>query len=69
MINKKILVVEFLCDCCGKYERKDYDLLENAKNSKIYPEKWAYIDNGSYQDALVCDECWDIYNKVKNLIK
>jgi len=69
MINKKILVVEFLCDCCGKYEYKNYELLESVENSKMCPEKWTYIDNGIYQDALVCNECWTIYNKVEDLIK
>jgi hypothetical protein len=70
MISRKLLTLDFTCDCCGKEITKFYDLLDDDNaSSKICPEDWHYIDNGSYQDALVCDKCWAIYNKVEDLIK
>jgi hypothetical protein len=64
------MVVEFSCDCCGKKAYENYDLSNgNTRSSYIRPAEWIYINNGSHEDALVCDECWNIYSKVKNLIK
>jgi hypothetical protein len=70
MINQKILVIEFVCDCCGKKTCENYDLSDgNSENSRRYPEKWTYIANKSYADFIVCDECWNIYKEVKILIE